>query len=231
MAARCIMATSLLVARGADAAAWAAGGVATAASAWTKGDFATLDFDLSSTSVTYSMTYPSSITSEDIVYASNVLDSVGPAVTSSGADSLGAYDALELPMVGGAVGVRYYASEDAFVWTRAPTNASLQSTWPSFDEAKFPNASRCLYWESHFFFPGGEPGCYGPQDGPSVVFEPPSNATAPVVSSAALVIAPLSHFTTTFGVHCAAPVGHLNNGVVHVTVLLHRGNAAGVRGD
>ena len=170
---------------------------------WAKGGFATLTFDTSDPgAVTYRLAYASSTGGAPIALPSNALATVGPATTSSGTDALGAYEALTLPVAGGALAVAYYAADDAFVWTRSPANDSLQTTWPSFDEAEVPAASRCLYWGEHFFFPGGEPGCDGPQDGPQVLFEPPSNSSIP---SAALVVAPLDHFTTTFAVHCAAP--------------------------
>ena len=91
---------------------------------WAKGGFATLTFDTSDPgAVTYSFAYASSTGGAPIALPSNALATVGPAATSSGTDALGAYEALTLPVAGGALAVAYYAADDAFVWTRAPRAA------------------------------------------------------------------------------------------------------------
>lgn len=110
-------------------------------------------------------------------------------VSLLGADAMGAFEELAFSVAGGVLAVRYYAASDAFTWERRPTDSALPTTWPSFAYAA-TDASRCVTWSNHYFFPGVESEhCDGLLDGPQLVLEAPVQ-TLPPKSSAALVLAP-----------------------------------------
>ena len=188
--------------------------VATAA-VWSKGEYSKLTVAADARSYTFSFgttmltSHPDSLT-----------NATGPGVAASGADAqLGAYEQLSIPFHGGALAVRYFAAMDAFVFVRLPKPATcatdpeggasscapaLPTTWPRFSVADQPrNHTRCLGWSEHYFYPGGIEtdilGCSS--GGPLFLFDPPPlAATAPPVP--AMVLSPLSHFSSNMVVNC-----------------------------
>ena len=142
--------------------------------------------------------------------------------TSSGSDStLGLYDELALT-VGpassphGVLAVRYYSTQDAFVFLRRPVTADLPVAWPSFSlvGTDKTNTTKCLGWAEHVFFPGQVLPRHAntnphPMDlrqcgsgGPLFLFDIGTAAAAPAGSGPSMVLSPISHFTTQQVVNC-----------------------------
>jgi hypothetical protein len=176
-----------------------------AGGAWSRGDYATLSFTADHSSYTFGFgahqlqSKPGSLANVTSIAASNGTD-----------PTLGSYDELEL-IAGsdGSLSVRYFSGMDAFVFVRSPKTASLTEIWPAFSITGVkPGATRCLSWSEHYFYPGGlsingeDIRCGGQSDGGPVFILDSPGVTEPVAPSAAMVISPLSHFSTNKVVNC-----------------------------
>ena len=127
---------------------------------WSRGAFGKLAFSADWSS--YSWSYGGSPTVLNSYPGS--LANVSGAAASSGSDAkLGAYDELALSFAGdddgasdGSLAVRYFGASDAFLFLRFPATAALPSAWPEFSivGTNATNATKCLGWAEHYFFPG-----------------------------------------------------------------------------
>jgi hypothetical protein len=174
--------------------------------AWSRGDYAKLSFAADHSSYTFGFG------AHQLQSKSGALANVTSTTTSTGTDpTLGSYDELEL-IAGsdGSLSVRYFSGMDAFMFVRSPKTALLTEIWPAFAITGVkPNATRCLSWSEHYFYPGGmaineeDIRCGGQGDGgPVFILDSPGH-TEPVAPSAAMVISPLSHFSSNKVVNCA----------------------------
>jgi hypothetical protein len=204
-AALCTMMAWPLFVVGAALASAADTGTATG---WTKGAYGKVSVAADSKSYTFSFG-----TTTFASQPGSLANATGAGSSSSGVDAqLGAYEQFSIPFSGGALAVRYFDAKDAFVFVRLPRPVAdpeasgppaLPSVWPSFSVADQPrNHTRCLGWAEHYFYPGGIQtdilGCAS--GGPLYLFDPPPPAPAEPVS--AMVLSPLSHFSSNMVVNC-----------------------------
>lgn len=180
---------------------------AASAASWNKGEYSKLSVAADGRSYTFSFG-----TTVLTSHPDSLANATGPGMVATGADAqLGAYEQLSIPFHGGALAVRYFTAMDAFVFVRLPKPATdpeggppvLPTVWPKFSVADQPrNHTRCLGWSEHYFYPGGIAtdilGCSS--GGPLFLFDPPP--LAPALPVPAMVLSPLSHFSSNQVVNC-----------------------------
>ncbi len=177
------------------------------AASWSKGEYSKLSVAADGRSYTFSFG-----TTIFTSHPDSLANATGPGTVASGADAqLGVYEQLSIPFRSGALAIRYFAVLDAFVFVRLPKPATdpegvasaLPTVWPKFSVADQPrNHTRCLGWSEHYFYPGGIEtdilSCSS--GGPLFLFDPPP--PAPALPVPAMVLSPLSHFSSNQVVNC-----------------------------